>query len=118
MTNRTTLLALAEQSEQAAGPDRVLDDKIHGALGYCLHPHTERSGAQSDTGFTCTTCGADSWGNKGPRGERLYGSTQPYTSSLDAAVMLYPMRPEVIPSCPRKASTAALRAMAAAQEEA
>jgi hypothetical protein len=118
MTDPTILLDLAHRCEQAAGPDRVLDDKIHGALGYCLHPHTERSGAQSDTGFTCTTCGADSWGNKGPRGERLYGSTQPYTSSLDEAITLYPALPDLIPSCPRKASAAALRAMAAAQDEA
>jgi hypothetical protein len=36
-----------------------------------------------------------------------------YTASLDAAVTLYPVPPEVIPSCPRKASAAALRARAA-----
>jgi len=43
-------------------------------------------------------------------------SSTDYTASLDAAVTLYPTLPEVIPSCPRKASSAALRARAAAYE--
>jgi hypothetical protein len=34
MTNRTTLLALAERCEQAAWPDRVLDSDIAYALGW------------------------------------------------------------------------------------
>jgi hypothetical protein len=34
MTDRATLLALADRCEQAAGPDRVLDSDIAYALGW------------------------------------------------------------------------------------
>jgi len=83
MTDPTTLLALAERCEQAAGPDAGLDLAIWTSL-------------------------LDTPGFRPPSPWRT-----DYTASLDAAVMLYPARPEVIPSCPRKASAAALRARAA-----
>jgi hypothetical protein len=86
MTNPTTLLALAERCEQSAGPDAGLDLAIWTSL--------------LDTpGFWPPS----PWHTD-------------YTASLDAAVMLYPARPEVIPACPRKASAAALRAWAAAHD--
>jgi len=88
MTDPTTLLALAERCEQAAVPDAGLDLAIWTSL-------------------------LDTPGFRPPSPWRT-----DYTASLDAASMLYPERPEVIPSCPRKASAAALRAMAATQEEA
>jgi hypothetical protein len=41
---------------------------------------------------------------------RLRPATPAYTASLDAAASLYPTLPDTIPSCPRKATAAALRA--------
>jgi hypothetical protein len=89
------LLALAERVEAAPGPDRELDQAIyHDVLGYCRHVRTERSGAQSDTGFDCLDCGADSWGNKSkppyPPGQKLHDAAPAYTESLDAAMTLVP----------------------------
>lgn len=86
MTDRATLLALAERCEQAAGPDAGLDLAIW-------------------TSFL------DTPGFQPPSPWRT-----DYTASLDAAVTLYLVLPEVIPACPRKASAAALRARAAAHD--
>ena len=83
MTDPTTLLALAERCEQAAGPDAGLDLAIWTTLVIL-------------SGFR--------------------PSSTDYTASLNAAITLYETLPEVIPSCPRKASSAALRARAAAYE--
>jgi hypothetical protein len=87
------LHALAEQAEAAIGPDRGIDRAIyHDVLGYCRHARTERSGAQSDTGFDCLDCGADSWGNKSkppyPPGQKLHDAAPAYTASIDAAMAL------------------------------
>lgn len=76
--------------EAATEPSRELDKAIHGFAGFCLHPRIEYSGAQSDTGFTCTTCGANSWGSTGARGERLHYAPPNYTASIDAALTLTP----------------------------
>ena len=51
-----------------------------------------------------------------PDSPNLHQHARRYTESLDAAVTLYLVLPEVIPSCPRKASAAALRARAAAHD--
>ena len=83
MTDPATLLALADRCEQAAGPDAGLDLAIW-------------------TSFLDT-----------PGFRPLLPWRNDYTASLDAAVTLYPVLPEVIPACPRKASAAALRATAA-----
>jgi hypothetical protein len=102
MTDRETLLTLAERVEQAAAPDRISDQIIAVLIG----------------GWQCK------WFSGGPspgfywrHGDYSWtkdGETPPYyTASLDAAVTLYAVPPEVIPSCPRKASAAALRARAA-----
>jgi hypothetical protein len=109
MSDRTTLLALAERSEQAVGPDRVLDAEIMCAFyGYTIHKNSNP--AEGHFSFwegepeesKCVNCSG--WAR--------------VTEHLDEAVTLYPVLPDLIPSCPRKASAAALRAMAAAQEEA
>jgi hypothetical protein len=107
MTDRATLLALAERCEQAAGPDRVLDADIMCAFyGYTIHK--DSNPAEGHFSFwegepeksKCVNCSG--WAR--------------VTEHLDEAVTLYLARPEVIPSCPRKASAAALRARAAAHE--
>jgi hypothetical protein len=98
MTDRTTLLALAERCEQAAGPDRVLDAEITKSF----IPRDATHVVRSRYGWSFIIAQELEW-----------LENQPYTASLDAAVTLYPELPEVIPSCPRKASAAALRARAA-----
>ena len=106
MTDRTTLLALADRCEQAAGPDRELDAEIVAAITHGV------VGMGDETPD-------DDWLNRLYQWEppRVWGDSwlpvPTYTASLDAAVTLYPVLPEVIPSCPRKASAAALRARAA-----
>lgn len=83
------LATLIERLEKATGPDKILDCAIHyDALGFCRHVNLDETGAQSDTGFTCAQCGADSWGNKGNLGQRLYESVPTYTASIDAALTL------------------------------
>jgi len=106
MTNPATLLTLAERCEQAAGPDRELDVAIAFACGIvtsregdCFYGHKYYSVMVLDRDYY------DHVGNA--------PELPPFTASLDAAVTLYPTLPEVIPSCPRKASAAALRARAA-----
>ncbi|NML11287.1 hypothetical protein HHL08_14220 [Sphingobium sp. AR-3-1] len=89
MSDRDTMLALAERVE--SGPDREVDAAIHyDVLGWCRHANTVRSGAQSDTGFECIDCGADSWGNKSNRGQGLRDRLPAYTASIDAAMTLVP----------------------------
>ena len=87
MTDRETLLTLAERCEQAAGPDAWLDLAIWNAL-------------------------SEMPGFKHPSPIWRFD----VTASLNAAITLYETLPEVIPSCPRKASAAALRARAAAHD--
>ena len=102
MTDPATLLTLAERCEQAAGPDRALDAEIAVALfggkviWYTMSAYPARRVPNSDY-----------------IGGYKNAAILVYTESLNAAVTLYPVLPEVIPSCPRKASAAALRARAA-----
>lgn len=90
------LSGLIERVEAGVGPDRSIDAAIyHDLLGFCRHANQERTGAQSDTGFDCMDCGADSWGNKSrkggyPAGQGLHDSAPRYTASLDAAMTLVP----------------------------
>jgi hypothetical protein len=106
MTDRTTLLALAERCEQAAGPDRELDAEIAVALfgGEIIW---------KTANWTMDFYPARRVQNSDYIGGYQNAAIPVYTESLDAAVTLYPVLPEVIPSCPRKASAAALRARAA-----
>ena len=77
MTDRATLEALLARVLQGTGPDRELDRCIHEALGFCTHRKSTRYVCQSDSGFTCDTCGVDLYGNREwPR----------YTGSLDAVL--------------------------------
>lgn len=87
----TVLLALADRCERE-GPSPDLDKTIYAAMDFCLHEKTTYSGAQSDTGFTCDNCHADSWGNRSNNGknQRLHDRVIAYTTSLDAAVTLVP----------------------------
>ena len=93
--DKAGLVALAERVEALAGPCRETDRAIwHDHFGHCRHANTVRSGAQSDTGFDCVDCGADSWGNKSkapyPVGDRLNDAAPAFTASLDAAMTLVP----------------------------
>jgi hypothetical protein len=101
MTDPATLLALADRCEQAAGPDRELDQDITKLLvpNNATHIYRSRRGWSF---FVYDSGKGIEW-----------LENQPYTASLNAAVTLYSVLPEVIPSCPRKASAAALRARAA-----
>jgi hypothetical protein len=100
MTDPATLLNLADRCEQAAGPDRELDGAAWCAVNGYSFVKWDGAGVV--------------W-RKADGGIRHYPASRVpyYTASLDAAVTLYPVLPKVIPSCPRKASAAALRARAA-----
>lgn len=109
------LLKLADRVEALSGPDREVDKLIAVVNGWCLHPSNRQrdDSAQSDTGYTCLDCGADSWGNTGPTGQKRSASLPAYTASLDAAMTLVPKtmslvdltlsweppEPEVFPAC-------------------
>lgn len=86
------LLKLAERVEALRGPDWEVDKLIAVLNGWCLHPSNRQrdDSAQSDTGYTCLDCGADSWGNTGPTGQKRSASLPAYTASLDAAMTLVP----------------------------
>lgn len=88
--------SLIERIEKSEGADREIDALIyHDLLGFCRHARKVKTGAQSDTGFDCLDCGADSWGNKSreggyPAGQGLHDSAPNYTASIDAALTLVP----------------------------
>lgn len=97
LTMADNLADIIARLEKATGPDWGLDRDIAVSLiGWCLHPNKERSGAQSDTGFDCPDCKADSWGNTGPTGQRWSAQPPDCTASLDAAVAL---AARVLPGC-------------------
>ncbi len=113
MTDRATLLALAERCEQAAGPDRELDQDISRiflpADAENITQAREGLGGFYVYGWRYRVFTSSGWDDEWQ--EALH-----VTSRLDAAVKLYPELPEVSPSCPRKASAAALRARVAAYD--
>ena len=78
--------------------EKPLNDAIARVVGMCLHPNTTWSAYQSDTGFTCDDCGADSWGNRSKDGSnrRLHDPVPAYTSSLDAALTLTALLPGLL----------------------
>ncbi len=88
MTDRVSLADLLYRVLEGSGPDRELDAEIARFLILAGAEDIARS---------------------------RYGWSY-FTASLDAAVTLYPVLPAVIPSCPRKASAAALRARSAAHD--
>ena len=86
MTDRTTLLALAERCEQAAGPDRELDAEIEALLtGRVTHPRAP--------GYTLKAQDVE-WKLARLADSGFISSARrpapPYTASLDAAVTLVP----------------------------
>lgn len=84
MTDNNTLLKLAEQCEQATGPDRELDAAISEALGNCLHTPVVQevswSDGTKDLVPVCTKCGA----------KNAYQEWHRFTASLDSAMTLVP----------------------------
>jgi hypothetical protein len=81
MTDRTTLLALAERCEQAAGPDRALDAEILCAIhGFTIHKDSNPAS------------GYFSFWEGEPEKSRCVNSSSwdRVTGSLDAAVTLVP----------------------------
>jgi hypothetical protein len=111
MTDRTTLLALAERCEQAAGPDRELDFAIAAGAGWPdspnLHQHARRYTESLDAAVTLVPDGWDFCISKG--------------WAEEAIVSLAPagMATEVVASATTPAPAlcaAALRARAAANE--
>lgn len=86
-----SLAELLQRVEAASGPDQELDRALAVRLiGWCLHPRDRQrdDSAQSDTGWTCLDCGADSWGNTGPTGQRRHATVPALTASIDAALAL------------------------------
>jgi hypothetical protein len=79
MTERATLLALAERCEQAAGPDRELDKDI----SRVLLPAAAEGITRSRYGWSYRVFGPSGWDDE-------WLETLPYTASLDAAVTLVP----------------------------
>ena len=87
-----TRAELIEALETAQGADSALNKKIAQLVGLCLHPAGRQrdDSAQSDTGYTCLDCGADSWGAKSKDGfnRRRSDPIPNFTGSIDAAMML------------------------------
>jgi len=79
MSDRTTLLALAERCEQATGPDGMLDYKIALAAGYRfeMREYEKRKRWRDSKGVRCSGLTTD-------------GAPPRFTASLDAAVTLVP----------------------------
>ena len=137
MTDRTTLLALADRVEKATGADRELDAHVHcvreGLTFVLIGTGNEAYGDicdPSDSGYGSknTTVRGTLYArypdNKNPptlgggrRGNIVQGCEPArYTASLDAAMSLYITIPERIPSNPRLATAEALRQRAIAKE--
>ena len=93
--SKAALLALAELVPTLDGPGRTIETWIENHLELA---RWERAGGFGDI---------DS--------HRL--EPRRYLSSLEAAISLYPELPGTVPSCPRKATAAALRAIAAQMPE-
>lgn len=107
MTTDSELIALAERVEAATGPDRDIDISI------LRHVDPERlewmNGQYAKGASELMALGPDAWE---ARKDALYTScyTPPrYTASVDAAMTLYIQAPPFVPSCPRKATSEALR---------
>ena len=105
----TDLLKLAERVEALEGPCRETDVAVLSALG--THVLEKQAGDRKPWWYIK---GTDRRAYGSDSGLNSYPPPVPrYTTSLDAAKTLYPVLPDTIPSCPRKATAAALRARAA-----
>ncbi len=116
MTTHTELLALAERVEAATGADRTgLRNAVALAIGWHrVEPRFTKSkngawikpsdflGVRSDGSPVLDSL----------HGTDMHRDPPNYLESLDAAVSLYPVKPDTIPTDPRKATAAALRARA------
>ena len=98
-----TLESLAVRCEAATGPDRELDSLIGEAVGLTFRSRRTAGGKNKGREWLVDSHGGvESWSHHAPA----------HTASLDAAKSLYPKLPELIPSNPRLATAAALRARA------
>jgi hypothetical protein len=97
--SKAALLALADRVQALAGPCRETDAEIALALG--MYDRPEELGSFVDLAEAVVGGGGQTW------------APPEFTASLDAAISLYPELPDTVPSCPRKATAAALRAIAA-----
>lgn len=108
--NRDELLALADRVEALTGPDREVDAAIAvAALGWFTIP-PRYEGDKVGYGYI----DAD-----GVRVHPGHGGDQMVprlTASLDAAMTLYTVLPDLTSTCPLKATAAALRALAAQRD--
>jgi hypothetical protein len=106
--SKAALLALADRVEALAGPCRKTDAAVAKAIGWVGQRGDWWSPEQAQNARR-TKKSVWSFGKPAP--------LKYYTASLDAAVTLYPELPDTVPSCPRKATAAALRAIAAQMPE-
>lgn len=79
MTNRATLLSLADRCERASGPDRHLDAEI----ARVLLPSEATGITRSRYGWSYRVFGPSGWDDE-------WLETLPFTASLNAAVTLVP----------------------------
>ena len=87
-------MKLSERLLAGDGPDRELDAEILEALGWTLNKHWL----------------SGSWWVRGKQAFPAHSGKfpPPYTASLDAALSLYPVKPDTMPTNPRKAAAEAL----------
>jgi hypothetical protein len=98
--SKAAILALADRVQALTGPCRETDAQVRVSIE---RDKTAEYFANDD--------GSVSAYANGRKVDRLISRS--YTASLDAAISLYPELPDTVPSCPRKATSAALRAIAA-----
>lgn len=109
MTTESELIALAERCEAATGPDRELDLCVKAAV------YGGSAMVSPFNGEWCLYREATEDPRKGRVLERPRSISHAtwiadaYTASLDAAMTLYIQVPPFVPSCPRKATSEALR---------
>ena len=93
--SKAAILALADRVQALTGPCRETDSAVSIALFPDQHALVDLVRGQMSSWWAMINC------------------ITRYTASLDAAISLYPELPDTVPSCPRKATAAALRAIAA-----
>jgi hypothetical protein len=107
---------LAGQVEAAIGSGKELDRMVARSIGW--HRVEPRHSTMSRGAWIAPEDFCGVMGSGAPILDSLHGTTMhrdppPFTASLDAALSLFPTKPETISTNPRKATAAALRARAA-----
>ena len=96
-------MTLADKIEALTGPDREVDVEIALATGLVLERDGDCFFGHRD--YSMLVLERDYYDHGGHAPELPH-----FTASLDAAMTLYEVVPDMVPSCPRKACAAALRA--------